>query len=85
MSAQLVKIIDEGSDKATLLELIDEMRADVEAGKIVAVAAVGITKIDNLEYYLGFVRSGSGVSKNDLQITGAIQHLLNSFLKGDLD
>ena len=62
------------------LEVIDSLRADVEAGKIVAFAAVGIGKDDGTFLWQGNVAK----SKTVLQLLGAIEHLKLHFWSGNI-
>jgi hypothetical protein len=62
------------------LGVIDKLRADVESGRIIAFAAVGITPDDDSLAY-----SSSTRRLTRLRLQGGIAHLLHCCCAGELD
>ena len=62
------------------IEVLDQLRADIQAGNVVCFAAVGIGKADETTMWLANV----GKSKTNLQLMGAITNLMLHFWQGDI-
>lgn len=67
------------ADKAGMLEVLDNLRAKVEAGELVAFAAVAISEDD--ETY-AFTAAARHVSR--LRQFGAVSHLLHCLQAGEV-
>lgn len=75
----MLRAIDCGPDAAELLDVIDRLRADVIAGRVVAFAGVTIAPDDGTSAYCGTTRH---VTR--LRTQGAIAQLLHEFLAGNV-
>lgn len=71
----MLRAIDCGPTPAELLEVLDELREDVEAGRIVAIAGVAIMTDDNTTMFTGTSRPTTR-----LKTQGAIAQLQHWFL-----
>ena len=69
-----------GANVAEAVEVLDQLRSDIQSGKVVCFAAIGISKEDGTTMWLANV----GKSKTNLQLMGAITNLLLHFWQGDI-
>lgn len=65
--------------KEEALEIVDQLRADIESGEVVAIFAVGVQDDDATNIYLGTCKP---ISR--LRITGSVTEALHSFMHGDV-
>lgn len=65
--------------KAAMLETLDNLRAKVESGEVVAMAAVGISQSDDVASWMSTV---GHVSR--LRVYGAVSHLLHCLHAGEV-
>lgn len=67
-------------DVAEALRTLDSLRDDIESGKVVAFAAVGVGRDDSTMMWLANVAK----AKTVLQLLGAIENLKLHFWTGDI-
>lgn len=72
-----LKVVELVPDRTAALKVVDDLRARVVSGEIVAFAAVGITRNDSALMWLG-----TSEKKTNLQVAGAIATLQMSFQHG---
>jgi hypothetical protein len=78
-----VKIVEfkgAGASAEEAIEVLDQLRSDLESGKVMCFCAVGISKDDATTMWLANV----GRSKTNLQLMGALANLMLHFWKGDI-
>lgn len=75
----MLRAIDCGPAPSELLKVVDRLRADIEAGRVVAFAGVAIQPDDETLAYCGTSRP---VTR--LRTQGAIAYLLHCFMSGEI-
>jgi hypothetical protein len=74
--SNVVNIAPKGHDISSLLRIIDGLRDDIEAGKVVAFSAVGIALDDRTFRYTASVH---GIGITNLKMHGAISTLMHGY------
>lgn len=77
---KVVEFKGSGISPQEAVEVLDQLRADIVAGKVVCFAAVGIDKDDGTTMWMGNV----GKKKTNLQLLGALENLKLHFWNGDI-
>lgn len=76
---KLLTIAPKQIDTRDMLDVVDQLRAQIESGKVVAFAAVTIEPDDTCSAWLG-----AGASVSRLRMQGGIAQLMHNFLSGDV-
>lgn len=76
---KLMTIAPKTLDTKDMLEVLDQLRAQIESGQTVAFAAVTIEPNDACRAWFG-----AGTSVSHLRMQGGIAQLMHNFLNGDV-
>lgn len=76
---KLLTIAPRSLDTSDMLDVIEQLRAQIESGQVVGFAAVAIEADDNCTAWFG-----SAASVSRLRMQGGIAQLMHNFLSGDV-